>query len=261
MPKELKPNVRTLAKRMGHEEARYLVDTYYQMQDYRKASDNQLRAIRQGADEGESGPLATVLIEVRQTEERIKRALDAWSDEEPLAAWAKGHVGIGPVIAAGLAAHIDVTKADTAGAVWRFAGLDPTLKWGKGEKRPYNARLKTLCWKIGDQFKKRHKDEACTYGRLYAERKALEVSRNESGAQAETARQTLVEKKIKDRDTRKRYEEGRLPDGRLDLRAMRWATKIFLAHYWEEGRRQAGLEIPEPYPIAHLGHAHRIEAA
>jgi hypothetical protein len=37
--------------------------------------------------------------------------------------------GIGPVIAAGLLANIDITKAPTAGHIWRFAGLDPSSKW------------------------------------------------------------------------------------------------------------------------------------
>ena len=253
-------NIRKLGPEMELEEARYLVDLYYQIQDYRKASANQVRALSEGRDDGEIRPLALVMVEVERIEAGIERALDSWSDSDPLAAWAREIRGIGPVIASGLAAHIDVTKTETAGGVWRFAGLDPSMKWGKGEKRPYNARLKVLCWKIGDQFKKRHNEEGCFYGKLYEQRKAFEVSRNEAGENAEVAARTLAEKKITKKDTRERYEEGKLPDGRLDLRAMRWATKIFLAHYWEEGRRQQGLPIPLPYAIANLGHAHRIEA-
>jgi len=253
-------NIRALAQQMQAEEVRSLVDLYYQMQEYRKATANQVRAIQQGADEGEPTVAGAVLLEVKAIETRIEQAMDTWSSIDPLAAWAKSQHGIGPIIASGLAAHIDVTKAQTAGAVWRFAGLDPTLKWGKGEKRPYNARLKVLAWKVGDSFKKQSGSEKCFYGRLYVERKALEVKRNEAGEFAETAKATLAEKKIKEKATRARYEEGKLPDGRLDLRAMRWATKLFLAHYWEEGRRQKGLEVAEPYPIAHMDHAHRIEA-
>ena len=37
--------------------------------------------------------------------------------------------GIGPVIAAGLLANIDIKQAPTVGHIWRFAGLDPTNKW------------------------------------------------------------------------------------------------------------------------------------
>ena len=55
-------------------------------------------------------------------------------------------------ISAGLMANIDITKVQTAGQIQAFAGLDPTREWNKGEKRPYNARLKALCWKIGQCF-------------------------------------------------------------------------------------------------------------
>jgi hypothetical protein len=59
--------------------------------------------------------------------------------------WAKAQVGIGPVLAAGLAAYIDITRTPTVSALWSLAGLNPTAVWGKGEKRPWNAQLKTLC--------------------------------------------------------------------------------------------------------------------
>jgi hypothetical protein len=44
-----------------------------------------------------------------------------------------------------LLARIDIVKAPTAGHIWRYAGLDPTVRWNKGEKRPWNAGLKVLC--------------------------------------------------------------------------------------------------------------------
>lgn len=53
--------------------------------------------------------------------------------------------GIGPVISAGLLAHIDIHRAVTVGHIWRFAGLDPSVKWLKKTKRPWNAGLKVLC--------------------------------------------------------------------------------------------------------------------
>ena len=53
------------------------------------------------------------------------------------------------------------------------AGLDPTVTWGKGERRPWNAELKVLCWKLGDSFVKVSNKEGALYGRIYRERKAL----------------------------------------------------------------------------------------
>jgi hypothetical protein len=98
------------------------------------------------------------------------------------------------------------------------------------------------------------------YGRLYRERKALEVARNEAGDYRHIARQTLQEKNIQHPETKRIYESRKLPPGRLDLRARRWSVKIFLAHLHEEmWREHYGTEPPAPYPIAYLGHVHKIE--
>ena len=66
----------------------------------------------------------------------------------------------------------------TVGHIWRFAELDPTQTWEEGQRRPWNASLKTLSWKIGESFVRRSRDEDATYGRFYRERKQLEIERN-----------------------------------------------------------------------------------
>jgi len=62
-------------------------------------------------------------------ENQIKRSLDKFTDHHPVGKWMKSIHGIGPVIAAGMLAHIDIEKAPTAGHIWRYAGLDPTVVW------------------------------------------------------------------------------------------------------------------------------------
>ena len=131
-------------------EARYLVDAYYLMQDDRKRAHNQVRAM----EEEPHSVIGWLAGQSETLEGQIKRALDSYSDSHPAGAWLKSNYGIGPVIAAGLLAHIDIRKAPTVGHIWRFAGLDPTTKWEKGQKRPFNAELKTLCWKLGQSFMK-----------------------------------------------------------------------------------------------------------
>lgn len=123
----LSRDLKKAAKTLNDKEARFLVDTYYLMQDDRKRFYSQERAM----DESEE-PVAVIgwLAEQSQTlEKQIQRALDAYTDAHPIGAWLKGIVGIGPVIAAGLLAHIDIHKAPTVGHIWRIAGLDPTVKW------------------------------------------------------------------------------------------------------------------------------------
>ena len=250
----LRADLRAAAERMTSNEARFLVDEYYTMQRQRIRSANQVRALSEGAEP--CSVLARFSGTAGSMEDVVRLALFAFANESPLGKWALAQMGIGPVIAAGLLAHIDIGRARTAGAVWAFAGLDPTRTWEKGQKRPHNAALKTLCWKIGESFVKVSGKDDAFYGRLYAERKAYEVARNEAGDLADQAG-TMV-KKIPKHAQAATYKAGRLPDGHLHMRAKRWAVKIFLAHYWEVGKLLAGETPPAPYAVAHQGHAHYI---
>ena len=96
----------------------------------------------------------------------MARALDAYSGGPLAGRWARSIVGIGPIIAAGLLAHIDIKQAPTVGHVWRFAGLDPTLKWTTKTKRPWNGALKRLCWLIGESFTKVSNNPGDIYGKI-----------------------------------------------------------------------------------------------
>lgn len=148
----------------------------------------------------------------------------------------------------------------TVGHWWRFAGLDPTLAWGKGEKRPWNADLKVLCYKIGESFVKVSGQENAFYGQLYAERKAFEVEKDLRGDNAESAAKCLANGKRYAAGQKAVYESGHLPQIQLHRRATRWVAKIFLAHYHEvayfaEHRKPS----PNPYVLDHVpGHAHKI---
>src|SRR5262245_34019097 len=105
------------------EEARFLVDAYYTVQDYRKASDNQVRSLTKDGEP--CGVLRWLGDSHRLMENQIKRALDSWTEASVVGLWSKSVVGIGPVIAAGLLAHIDITKAPTLGHIESFAGIHP----------------------------------------------------------------------------------------------------------------------------------------
>jgi hypothetical protein len=265
-------------------EARYLVDYYYISQDDRKRAHHQERTLAEG--EEPHLLLGWLAEQSRMLENQIKRVLDKYTDAQPLGQWAKDVVGIGPVIAAGLLAHIDfepwrcmnkdakkackqdepctpeckVEQIHSVGHIWRFAGLDPTSKWNKGEKRPWNADLKVLCWKIGQSFMKNSGNDKCVYGKWYLRRKAYEQARNDSGGNAELAARILQEKNYgKGTDAYAHLTAGHLPPAQIDARARRWAVKLFLAHYHGEGHQlHFGKPAPLPYPIQHLGHVHQI---
>ena len=133
------------------------------------------------------------------------------------------------------------------------------MKWDKGAKRPWNARLKRLSWIIGDCFVKVHNSEKDIYGHVYKERKMLEVSRNEAGNFSAQAEASLKDRNIKDKGLKECYESGKLPDGRIELRARRYAVKLFLSHYHHVAfEDHFGKAPPSPYNIEHGGHSHFI---
>src|SRR5215470_8676067 len=104
------------AENLSAAELRLVVANYYQSQEMRKRADMQLRHL------GDKQPLwiSTYMAEsFADIEEQIAKSLDKIL-KGPVVAWIRAQRGIGPIITAGLLAHIDITKAPTAGHIWRF---------------------------------------------------------------------------------------------------------------------------------------------
>ena len=242
---------------LDRRQASALVDYYYRLQEHRIALGNQVSSILY--DEDDSLVIEHFYNDLAVSEKKIIPALQAYAEAHEVGRWSMSQMGIGPVLAAGLLAHIDIEKAPTVGHIWRYAGLDPTSKWNKGEKRPWNAELKTVCWKIGQSFIKVSGKDDAFYGKLYIQDKERRMAKNEAGDYAELAAQTLREKNIQHKETRAVYEAGKLPQSRILSQAARYATKLFLAHWHEVAYRDFyKTEPPKPYIIEHGGHAHYI---
>lgn len=254
----LAKDIKQAAVTLSDDEARFLVDSYYLLQEQRIRAGNQIRALTESGE-----PNAVLGWFARQSEtleNQVKRALDAYSCAHAAGVWARSQVGIGPVLCAGLLAHIDIKQAPTAGHIWNFAGLNPGVAWNKGERRPWNASLKTLCWKVGESFVMFSGRDDCFYGKFYAKRKLEEIERNERGEFADQAKAKLEKFKIgKDTDAYKSYISGKLPPAHIHARAKRFAVKLFLSHLhhkWYE--IEYGAEPPKPYAIAITEHGHYI---
>lgn len=127
-------------------------------------------------------------------------------------------------------------------------------------KPPYNTELKKFMYLIGESFAKVSNKEGSLYGRLYKERKAWEISKNESGQYREQAAKYLTQKKYdKNTETYKAYIQGKLPDTQITRRAERYATKLFISHLFECMHLwYYGEPAPLPYPISHMGHVDYI---
>ena len=251
-------DLRIMARTMGKDQVRFLVDRYYQMQKERIAMGNMARISK---EDGESADLLEWLaVQQDMLEDGIRRFLAYYIQDDPVADWLMSIRGIGPVLASGLIAHIDIRKAPTAGHIWNFAGLNPGVIWERGKKRPFNAKLKTLCWKIGKSFVMTSGSDLSQYGPVYRERKAQEIAKNLAGEFAAQAAAQLASKKIRSPELRGTLESGALSDAHLDERARRATVKLFLSHlhsvwHWLE----FGEHAPRPYVLEHLGHAHMIE--
>jgi len=169
-------------------------------------------------------------------------------------------MGIGPVLSAGLLAHIDIEKAPTVGHIWSFAGLVEGQVKQKGVKLPWNADLKVLCWKIGESFVKVSNNPKDIYGHIYAARKGYETAKNEAGDYAQQAEKILAGKNCgHETEAYKAYFQGKLPLAHVHARAKRYAVKLFLAHWHHVAyETKYGTLPPKPYVISIKGHADYI---
>lgn len=123
LTKDLKAAARLLRRR----EAQYLVKMYYQVQEFRLTVDNQIRSTLKL---DEPNQLLDWLSKSFGTlENDIRRVLNLFAKEYRVGNWLQSICGIGPVISAGILAHLDVRNCKTAGHFMRYAGTDPTVKW------------------------------------------------------------------------------------------------------------------------------------
>jgi hypothetical protein len=286
----LNKDLKNASRLLSAKEARYLVDIYYSVQDFRMRADNQVRSL---GDEEPGEVLSWVFGNMQKIEKDIKSALGVFAADYSVGQWLQGICGIGPVLSAGFLATFDIRGAKTAGHYWRFAGQDPTLEWAsrdvakkivkeimgeakivndehlslaadkvgrrpeqlqnifdkvlnvkKNKKsmnkadlasvismRPWNSRLKVLCWKAGESFIKVQSRDSDIYGKLFVKRKEQEIRKNDAGEFSDQARKKLETTKIsKSTKAYKFYSEGRLPPDHINSRARRYAVKMFLSH-------------------------------
>ena len=324
LDKNLKKEIKSI-KNVSRKEIRFLVDSYYQVQARRIIIQNQIRSIRQAADDTTDTycdilewQLKTQLIQ----EKGIQDTLKLICQNLEVGRWLLSIKGIGPTLAAGLLAYYDVTGIDYATHFMSYGGLnDNNRPWLGAEtsrkivdevlngskeitdehleelskrtqwkysylnehcttvtdsgkikrskydliksisKIPYNRDLKTLLYKVSQQFVKISYNPDSVYGRIYKERKILETKLNDELHYADQAKKILETKNIgKNTDAYKAYSQGKLPKAHIQRRAERYATKIFVSHLFEEMYRVANNEKPAPYYVlTYMGHKNYIE--
>lgn len=251
------------ASKLTNPEIRALVYNYHDAQDKRKGGDMQLRHLGDKTDpkqdrsiENPSFLLQHYAEEQARLEKDIAKCLGEYADGHPVGRWMMAQTGIGPVIAAGYLAFIDIEQCPTVGHIWSFSGLNPDQKWEKGQKRPFCADMKQLAHHARECFKRSSNHPDSFYGKLYRAKKEELVARNERGGFSEKA---AVYKGVSDPANKKLLAAGKVPPSYIDKMAGRYAVKIFLSHlhavwYWQHFNQPP----PKPFAISVLGHAHEI---
>ena len=158
----------------------------------------------------------------------VKRPMSTYSANKVVGRWAASQYGIGPVYTAGLISHIDITKARTAGSVWRYAGFDPSYS---EQKYYFNGELKNICFKIGQSFAKYSNKKQCFYGKLYLQDKTRRIEKNNNLDYADKAADILKKDSFRYQDDVIDLNNGKLPLEHIEAQARRFAVKIFLSHY------------------------------
>ncbi len=231
MVEKLSKDLRDASKIMSHSEARFLVDLYYQIQKFRVSTNNTVKAISR-LETGEPSDLLQFFLGQEEfLEAMIKDSLDRYSKHSMRGKYIRSIYGIGPVISAAFLAHIDMSKSMTAGGLLKFSGQDPSVKWNKGEKKPWNGRLKTICFHAGSSFIKFRARPKDMYGRLFEPRRNYEIAKNEQGLFADQAKYKLENFNIgKDTIAYRWYAQGKLPPAHINSRVRRWIVRHFLSH-------------------------------
>lgn len=143
---KLSKDIKEASKLMSKQEARFLVDAYYNMQKDRIRQNNRLfQATNSDTPHASIGWLFDQSLIL---EKRIGKMLDYYSGASTVGMWLRENKGIGPIIAAGLLAYIDITRAPTAGRIWSYTGYVPDVNWHSADTNKTKIRERFPDWNL-----------------------------------------------------------------------------------------------------------------
>lgn len=200
------------------------------IQKSRKGFGNRVLAVEQGRDKMDEQQLELVkrwFDRFDSLENDIDREIRALVKDDRVIESMVSVKGVGLMLAAKVASMIDIDRAPTVSALWRYAGYavidGEREKMTKGEPAHYNRRLKTTCYLVGTSFLKSNSP----YRKIY--------------------------------DAARDYYASNRPDwtkAHQHNAAMRKMIKVWLAHLWEVWRTLEGKPVRNLYVNEQLGHEH-----
>jgi len=129
----IKPkNAQAIATNLTRQEMRLLIDEYYKTQKRRIGLGNNIRSIEQGYDDTSNTNMHIVKMlytNAVQEEKNIKKVLEAVVQSSEVGRWLLSATGIGPVLAAGCLAYVEVYDYEHGflrkpSQIVSYAGLD-----------------------------------------------------------------------------------------------------------------------------------------
>ena len=173
--------------------------------------------------------------------------------------WLIEQRGIGPTLAGCIIAEVDIHRAETVSALWKFAGLHTeggkAVKRERGKRNEYNAWLRTkLVGVMADCMLKAGSEWRQYYDNMKHRRQhqLVKVCMGCDG--------TKKAKKVENKGKKCKNCGGTggpaESDGHRHRDAMRYMVKMFLQALWEEWRRREDLPVPEDYKKAWLDREH-----
>lgn len=196
-----------------------------QVQRHRIQMGNRISAIERGDSNGNVTVAEHFSDRFQGIEDELSAIIGRTVKDHPVWPWLDEVKGIGPGLAGAILAPIDIRRANSVSALWKYAGQGVTDgerdRPRKGEKLPYNAGLKRNCYLVATSFMRANSPYRAVY------------------------------------DEAKSYYERTRPDwtaGHRDMAAKRKMIKIFLAHLWVVWRDAERLPLSPPYASKVLEH-------
>lgn len=226
-------------------EIRRVVRLRDQIQKARIGCSNRIWSIKNKRAEGDIDFWELMLGRVKPWEEEtnaylrnIVEGYAVWSR------WGKYVKGMGLISLGIIIGEIDIRKAHSISALWRFSGYGvingERQRRLPAEKSDYNGRLRTMIYR---QAQGLLRAGGC-YADLYQRFKEEEIRRAQ-----ERGLKIVPSKKGK------ALKDDEMAALHVHLRALRRMIKIWLSHLWLVWREAEGLPLSKPYAIDRLGHA------
>ena len=251
----------------------HMVDTAVAVEKLRVASEvRQTHLAKRNKEDPETDELHRRL---KDLEDYIDHRVADLIRNHPANPWFSRVKGVGGENIAKVVAPIDIERASTISALWKFAGFSvedgtaPRRVKGGG-KLSYNSQLRSMCWRLASSLK-RAKGNFYEYyikeKEKYQERflsQGFKTMTTPSGrwvcanCGASWGRQRditpccdspQIEKKLRQEPPKVIWV------GHLDAMAVRKMIKLFLACLWLAWREAEGLPTRIPYAIEKKGHS------